>query len=827
METLLRDLAYAWRTLTKTPAFTLTSAVTIALGIGACTAVFSVVNGVLLRPLPYADPDRLVLVWSELRTRNVNDFPFSIPDVRDLRDSATTFEGFAGVTAPGRTAVSGDSGEPEQIRSAGATTNLFHVLGVRMALGRAFTDADGAPQPPPRTSPSASNAESLLTMTIISDRLWQRRYGSDPSVVGRTIGFGNGRAQIVGVLPPDFELLFPPRTGIAPDVDVWTAMRLNYDTAARNTAVLRVIGRLKPAATLVHAQSDLDDIAASLREQHPAKKNVDLHFRVVGMHADLVRDVRVMVLALFGAVAFVLLIACANVANLLLVRALGRQREFVIRSAIGAGRAHLVRQMLTETLIVAGLGGAFGVGLAFAGVELLASMAPPRLPRVDAIHVDATVLAFSLGVTVLTALVCGCVPALRASRQNVAEIVRASAPELREARTLRHAAVIAEVALSFALLAASGLMIRSVVALQRVDPGYDASGLLTFFRPASGDPDARAAFVKAVTERLEAVPGVISAAAATPLPLSGGLANIPWAPEAGAANPAAFRQATLHFVTPGYFETMRTRLIAGRTFTNDDNTPKRAHTVVIDELLAAQAYPGESPIGRQLLMRNLNTGPNEPLNVNMEIIGVVAHQRHESLTSTGREALFILHSLAGYNASRWVVRTAGKPSALTPAIVAAVAAVDPRVPVAEVQPMTSFVERANGPTRFAATMIGLFAGIAMLLAAVGLYGVIASTVRQRTAEIGIRMVCGAQPRAILGNVLTEGLRLSGIGMALGLVLALLLAEVIRSMLVSTSPTDPRTFATISAVFLVVSVLATLIPAIRAARVDPIIAIRRS
>jgi putative ABC transport system permease protein len=835
MDSLLKDVAYAARTLRKNPGFTLIATITIALGIGACTAVFSVVNGILLRPLPYSDPDRLVLVWSELRTRNVMDFPFPIPDVRDLRDGASSFEGVAGMTAAGRTALSADNAEPELVRSAGATPEIFRVLGVRMALGRDFSAADGIPLPalPPPTpdGPAAGVAQALPppNTAIISHRLWQRRYGGDPGVVGRVIGFGGGRAEIVGVLPAQFELLFPPRTGIEPNIDVWTAMRINYDTAARNTGALRVIGRLKPGVPKAQAQSDADAIAATLREQFPPKKNVNMHWRVVGMHDDLVGDVRPLVLALFGAVVFVLLVACANVANLLLVRAAARQRELVIRAAVGGARARLVRQLLTETLMLAALGGIVGVALGYAGVNLLAAMAPPRLPRASAVTVDATVLAFTVVATLVTAVVCGLVPALRASKQNVADIVRASNAGLRAGRRLRYGVVLAEVALSFVLLVGSGLMMRSFLALQRVDAGYDYENVLTFFRPAQRpSPEQRAAFMREVTERLRALPGVVSVAAAAPFPLDGGAANIPWATEeAGSTDPAAFRQANFFTVTPGYFETLRTPLIAGRTFSDGDNTPEQAAKVVIDDLLAAQAYPGGSAVGRTLLVRNLLVGtPNAPTNVKVEVIGVVRHQRHETLTTAGREAIFFVDAYNGFGAPRWAVRTAGEPLALSAAVAAAVAEVDSRVPIAEVQPMRALVDKANGPTRFAATMIGIFAAVAVVLAAIGLYGVLATTVRQRTAEIGMRMVCGAHPRGILRLVLSEGLKLSLVGMLLGLVMAMSLTSVIRSMLVSVTPTDPATLAGISALFLAVVIVSTLIPALRAARVDPAVAIRQ-
>ncbi len=403
--------------------------------------------------------------------------------------------------AAGRVAISGETGEPEQVRTIGATTNIFTVLGVPMAAGRNFTDADGTPQPqpppPPPGAPAAAPAgpPPLPTLAILSHGLWQRRYGSDPNIIGKTIGFGNGRAEVVGVLPANFELLFPPRTGIEPNIDVWTAMRLNFDTAARNTGALRVIGRLKPGVTMAQAQSDADGIAATLREQFPTKKNVDLHFRVKGMHADLVGDVRPLVLALFGAVVFVLLIACANVANLLLVRAAARQREFVIRTAIGGGRWRLVRQLLTETMLLAGLGGALGVALGYAGVNLLASMAPPRLPRLGAIHVDRqrprlqrrghhphrAGLRPGAGAPRL---------ATERRRHRARQHILDSAPAAR----LRYGVVLTEVALSFVLLAGSGLMIRSFIALQQVDPGYDPSNVLTFFRPAARPtPQERAA----------------------------------------------------------------------------------------------------------------------------------------------------------------------------------------------------------------------------------------------------------------------------------------------------------------------------------------------
>src|SRR5262245_44626157 len=458
MDSLFKDVAYALRTLRRNLGFTLTAVATIALGIGACTAIFSIVNGVLLRPLPYSDPNRLVLVWTELRARGVMDFPFPIPDVKDLRAEAKSFDGVAGLFPPGRVAIGGEGTEPEQVRVLAATPNLLPLLGARMFLGRHFTEEDGKPQPRnPPGAPGAApppQAPRLPAMAILTYPFWQRKFGGDGSVVGRTIDFGNGKAEIVGVLAPGFELLFPPRTGIDPKVDLWTAARLDFDAAARNTGALRVVARLKPGVPLEQARAEAEAIATTMRERYPVKKTADVHFRVMPMQEDLVSDVRTSILALFGAVTFVLLIACANVANLLIVRASARQRELVIRAAIGGSRARLIRQMLTESLVLAVLGGTLGLLLAQGGINLLVAMGPAKLPRISSVSIDPLVLAFTAAATVVTALVCGLVPALRASRPDLVDALRlgGGSPGLRAGRALRNGVVVAEVALSFVLL---------------------------------------------------------------------------------------------------------------------------------------------------------------------------------------------------------------------------------------------------------------------------------------------------------------------------------------------------------------------------------------
>ncbi|HZT76957.1 MAG TPA: ABC transporter permease [Vicinamibacterales bacterium] len=828
---MLKDLRYAARGLRRQPGFTFVAAVTIALGIGASTAVFSVVNSVLLRPLPYRDSQRLVLVWSELRTRNVPDFPFPIPDVRDLRQDVRSFDAVAGITPPGRVPIGGDTAEPEQVRVGGVTTNLFSILGARILVGRDFVDDDGAPQPPPGPGAAAGAAPARRpVMAIISYPLFQRRYGADPSVVGKTIELGNGRAEIVGVLAPGFELLFPPRTGIAPLADIYTALRLDFDNGARNAGVLRVIARLTPGVSLVAASTELEGFAATMRERFAPKKNAGLHYRAVPMHEELVSEARPWILTLVGAVAFVLLIACANVANLLVVRAASRERELVIRAAIGGSRAHLVRQMLAESLLLAGIGALLGLLLAQEGIELLLAMAPARLPRLDAIGIDPTVLAFTAAATLVTAIVCGIVPALRASRPDIVDVLRASGrtPSLVGGRRLRQIVVVAEVTLSFVLLVAAGLMVRSFMALERTDPGFDPSHVLTFVLPARApDTDARAAFIRDMTSRLAALPGVVNVSTTAPLPLDGGTANIPWATEqAGSVDPSAFRQANFFQVRPGYFETMKTALREGRTFTEDDNKVDHAARVVVDEMLAARAFPNASAVGKRLLVRNLRAnGPGDPFNDTVEIIGVVSHQRHESIATPGRESIYFVDAYLQFGANKWVVRTGGDPSALASAVRAAAAELDPRTPVSDVQPMQAYVDRSMAPIRFTTTLIGIFGIVAIVMAAVGLYGVLATIVRQRTAEIGMRLVFGAPRSSIASLIVAEGLRLSAAGLVIGIAGALAVTRVLRSLLVGVGTMDPITFATLVALFVAIAACASWVPAWRASRLDPIVALR--
>jgi putative ABC transport system permease protein len=509
MDTLCKDLIYAMRGLRKNLGFAIVATITIALGIAACTAIFSVVNAVLLRPLPYTDADQLVIVWGELRARNVKDWPFAPPDFRDLRQqSADIFEDLAGIIPAGRVPIGGPGGDPEQIRVGGATPGLFKLLKARILIGRDFIDDDATPQPqaaagqaaqgPP--APGQAAPPRLPAIAIISHAFWIRRYGGDPAIVGKDVDLGGGRAHIVGVLSPDFEILFPPRVSIDRVPDMWTATRINFETANRNNVVFRVVGRLKPGVTPQQAQMLVDGVAADLREHFPIKQTAGLYFHVIPMYEDLVGDVRPAILSLMGAVAFVLLIACANVANLLVVRASGRSRELAVRAAIGASRGQLVRQMLAESLLIAAAGTAVGLGLARAGVQLLLSLAPKDLPRLNAIGIDPVVVTFAVLAGLATAMLCGIVPALRASRADVMDVLRAAggrAGGLRGGKRLRHGVIVTEVALSFILLIGACLMLRSVIALGRVNPGYDPNNVLTFvLQPQARQPEQRAAFMQ-------------------------------------------------------------------------------------------------------------------------------------------------------------------------------------------------------------------------------------------------------------------------------------------------------------------------------------------
>jgi predicted permease len=824
----LRDLAFAGRTLRNSPAFALTAALTIALGVGASTAIFSVTNAVLLRPVPYKDPEHLVIASVDLRTRNVRDIPFSNENFVDLRDGTKNcFQDFAGVFTS-RMILPRADGTPEQVRYAVATTNLFRFLGAKIAYGRDFTDGDGLPQPPPPPPGAESGPapDRLPVIAILSYEYFQRRYGTNSAVLGHPMDT-NGRfsAEIVGVLAPRFQLYFPASANQEPVPDIWLANRLSYDNADRNSFSIRAIGRLKNGVSLQQAQAAVDNVAAEARKNFLIERTAGYFIRVEPLRQHLVSEVRPAILALMGAVVFLWIIACANVANLLLVRASLRERELAVRAALGASWWHLARQMLAEAFLLASMGAIGGFALAWLGIHELLAIAPANLPRLDVIRIDSAALAFTIVASLLAAATLGMASAWRASRPDVMNLLRGSSRNegLASSGLLRKIAVMAEVALSFVLLIGSGLMFRSFLELQRIDPGFDPRGLLTFQilgNRGGAMPQGRAAFIREIDQRLRDIAGIQNVTASSPFPLAGGFSPIRWGTAEALSDASKYQAADFQIVLPSYFDVMRTPLLAGRTFTEADNVPGR-NLVIIDQLLAEKAFPHQSAIGKRILIRIKTPEPEW-----VEVIGVVAHQRDESLVDRGREQVYFTDAFLESGAvQHWAIRADGDPTKYGGDIRAAMKNLDPHLLVTEMQPVQTLVDRAQASTRFSLLLIGVFAAIAAMLAGVGLYGVLSTVVRQRTAEIGVRMTLGAGPGQIFKLIVGQGLRLTAAGIAAGLLAAFALTRGMDAMLVGVKPTDPATFATMAVVFLVIAVLASWLPAWRAANLDPTAALR--
>jgi putative ABC transport system permease protein len=820
MESFIKEVRYAARTLLKNPGFAIVAIVTIGLGIGANTAIFSVVRTVLLQPLPYDEPEELVLLWGEMRNRGVTHFPMSPPDFAAYREGAEALDDL-GAVFTFSASLTGD-GDPVQVIAASVTPNFFDVMGVSPVLGRGFLEEDGLPQP---ANAQPGQPGALPGIVVLSNGLWQQRYGGDPGVIGQTIQIGGGPSEIVGVMPPSFELLMPPTAALQADADVWIAARIDYVNAPENNVFLRPVGRLRGGATVEQLQSQIDRIAAEVASNNQVKATAGYAVRVESLHEDLTAEVRPVLLALFGAVVFVLLIACANVSNLLLVRASGRDRELAVRAAMGGSRRRLIRQMLIESGLLAVGGAVLGVVLASGGISLLLSLQPDDLPRIDGVGLDGTVLMFTLASAAVAALVFGTIPALQGSRFDLADALkeRGSAGANAASKLVRNGIVIVEVALSLVLLIGAGLMVRSFVELTNVSPGFEAEGVVTFTAapPFGTYPQAvdRANFSAELQRRLEALPGVTRAATGFPLPLAGNLFNGRYGSEEALTDPEAFGQASYRAISPGYFEAMGTRLLAGRTFSAADQADSSL-VVVVDEKLATILWPDESAVGKRFLIRAVTPEPEW-----VEVIGVVEHQRAETLAAEGAETVYLTDRYVGSFGGSWAVRAGTDPGALIGAIRSEVAALDSEIPVANVELMQTYVDRAMGPTRFALTLISVFGVVALLLASIGLYGVLSYVVRQRTAEIGVRMAFGAEAGSILRLVVGQGLALAGGGVLLGILVAVPLTGFMESMLVGVTPTDPLTFVSISAVFVMVAAVACWVPARRAAHVDPVTALR--
>jgi predicted permease len=819
----LNEVAIAARNLSRRPGFTATAVITIALGVGASTAIFSVTNAVLLRQLPYKDAGRLVIAGMELRKRNVHNLPFSNADFIDLREGTKDyFADMAGVFT-GRIVVQQQDGSPERIGYAFVTTNFFDLMGGKIVLGRDFNATDGTPQPqPPVPAAQAAPPTTRLPMiAILSYEYFRRRFGANPAVIGHTMTIhGQPGPLIAGVLAPGFRLYFPPDADIEPTPDLWIANRLNYDSANRNNFSIRPIGRLKDGARLESVQGAADGVAAQARQHFTIDQTAGYYIDLQPMQKYLVAEARPAILALMGSVVFLLLIACANVANLLLVRASQREQEFSIRAALGAKRWRLIAPILAESAMLAAMSTVAGLVLAWAGIRELRALAPANLPRLDDVRIDGAVLAYSALTGLAAAVLFGLAPALRASRPALMSVLAGSAriSGFRSGAFLRNAVVMAEVSLSFVLLIGSGLMIRSFLKLQQIDLGFDPHNLLTFQIEGiriNRAPEARAPFVRLIAERLGSIPGVLGVTASSPFPLTGGFSAIRWGTEDAARDPNRFQATDFQIVLPGYFETMRAPLLAGRTFADEDNLPGHMG-VIVDEALANKAFPGQQAVGKHILIRLRTPEPER-----VEIIGVVKHQRDESLAEAGREQIYFPDAFLGSGfVDSWAIRTGSDASQYQNQVRAVVKELDPQLLVTKIETADSVVSEAQAGTRFSLLLISVFAIVAATLAAVGLYGVLSAYVRQRTSEIGVRIAMGADRSDILRLVVLHGLRLSAAGIAIGLIASFALSRVISAILVDVKPTDPATFAAMTVGFLAISALASWVPARRAALLDP-------
>jgi putative ABC transport system permease protein len=807
MQTILQDLRYGARMLWKNPGFALIAVITLALGIGANTAIFSVVNAVLLQDLPYRDADRLVMVWEHNRPRNRQMNVVNAGNYSDWRAQNGVFEDMAAF-ADNRSVLTGD-GEPEEVATQLATPNLFSVLGVNAIAGRTFTPDDGKPDQP--------------RAVMLGYGFWQRRFGGDPEVIGRKIFLNRNAAIIVGVLPPDFSWFIKPGSLTGNAAEIWSAFALTNEMLRREGRFLSVVARLKPGVALERAQVEMRDIGARLESQYK-EFNTGWGVNVVLLRRQLTGEIRTPLLVLFAAVAFVLLIAGANVANLMLARAATRQREIVVRCALGAGRGRIVRQLLVESLLVALLGGTAGLLLAWFGVDALVSLSPPDLMNLQGVKISVPVLLFTFGVSLMTGIVFGLAPAFEASRLNLSDALKEGRGTLggTSSRRLRNVFVVSEVALALVLLAGAGLLIRSFARLQGVDPGFDARQVLTMrvALPGAKYPEEhqRVDFFKRAIEKMRTLPGVESAGAISFLPFAAPPAGTGFHIEGKPRQPAGQGHVTRVAVTDAhYFEAMRIPIRRGRLFTVQEATTMR-HVVVINEALARRYFPGEDPLGKRL------TIDMKDENLPCEIIGVVGDVRHETLDAPAEPMSYWPHPELVYTNMTLVVRARGDASGLAAPAHQVIRSLDGEQPVADVT-MEGWLGRSLARARFSALLLVIFAGVASMLAGIGIYGVISYATTQRAHEIGLRMALGAQRRDVYQLIIGQGMKLTLAGVLIGLGGALALTQLIKTLLFGVGAKDPLTFGAIAVFMIVMALVACWIPARRATKVDPMVALR--
>jgi predicted permease len=811
VEELWQDLRYGARMLLKLPGFTFIALLSLALGIGANTAIFSVVNEILLRPLPYHDAERLVLVSESWPARNLPQMGVDPDTFADWQEQNHVFTDMA-LFGNGQAVLAGD-GEPEQVASQVVTHNLFKLLGVGVALGRGFTPDDVKPDQP--------------RVVLISHSLWQRRFGGDPSVIGRRLKITFAlpeEATIIGVMPPGFQW----RIKLGQRAELWTTTS-GVDALTRGHRVWQgrrppAIARLKPGVSIAQAQAEMATIAARIAQQYP-NYHAELSASVVPLREQLYGGLRLTLLVLFGAVAFVLLIVCANVANLLLARAAARGKEIALRSALGASRLRIVRQLLTESMLLAALGGSAGLLLAIWGANLLVSLSPPDLLPLQSVRINAPVLIFTLGISLATSLFIGIVPAYASSRLNLHDTLKESGRSVadsRHNRRLRSLFVIAEIALALVLLAGAGLLINSFVRLQAVDPGFNPENVLTIgvSRNWQAPERQRIDFIKQAVERLQALPGVKAAGAVSALPFASPAIGVRFYIEDRPRPPAGQDMLTNVCVTDAhYFRALQIPLLRGRLYNEREAT--EAHGVVlINEALAGKYFPNEDPIGKQVTIHSRPPSRNPPV----EIIGIVGDAKQETLAGAAEPTFYWPHAELAFPGMTLVIRTTGDPSNVAATARGVIRSLDPDQPVTEVRTMESWLSESMGRARFNTVLLAVFAVVALILASVGIYGVMAYAVAQRTQEIGIRMALGAQAGDVLKIVIIQGMTLALIGVATGLLAAFALTRWMETLLFGVRPADPLTFTVIAAMLTMVALVACWIPARRAAKVDPLVAL---
>ncbi len=801
-----QDLRFAFRTLRKSPGFTLLAVLCIGLGVGVTSTILSAVNAILIRPLPYQNPEELVAVYSWATATGERRVNISHPDYLSWRDDNRTFAQL-GMWTWDVMAFSGD-GEPERLDGAMVTSNLFPLLGVQPLLGRGFSPEEEQPNGP--------------RVVVLSHALWQRRYGGQRDLVGRTITVNGFPTQVIGVMPPGFA--FPDRG------QAWRPLVVEGNGLSRaNRFYAGALGRLKPGVTIQQAQQDLDVISARLEKAY-AKDNEGWRAETIPLHEDLVGEMRRPLLIFLGAVGCVLLIVCANVANLMLTRGAGRQREIAVRAAIGADRGRLVRQLITESLVLAALGGVVGLGIAAAGIKLYGLAVPSGLPWYISLRLDGTTLLATLGLSALTGVLFGVVPAFRSTAVNLTGALRdgsAGAGEGRGKHRLRSTLVVAEVTLSVVLMIGAGLLLRSYAALQATTLGFDRAQVLSFRLSLPqlkyDSPDKRRNFYASLFDRIKAVPGVETAGSGQGIPFSGWNVQAYLSMDGQPPRPRG-QELDAHYqrITPDFFPALGIPILKGRGMSAADRDTANP-VAVINETLARQAFPGEDPIGKRI-KRGAATDP-EPW---FTVIGVARDFRHYRLPRPMGPAMYLaFNEVPGYTQTV-VVRTAASvsdPMSLAPRMLGILKELDAEIPAYEMQTLAQAMDRSLWRQRLQGQVIGLFAALGMILAAIGIYGVISYGVAQRTREVGVRMALGASRSEVVGLVLRQGMLLVGIGLVLGLIAGFGVSRALTNLLYGIGPTDLVSFVGVPLVLGVVALLASWLPARRASRVDPLIAMR--